>query len=163
MSNALYPGSFDPVTLGHLDIIERASRQFDQLFIGVIHNINKHNFFTLPERIALMKEATQHLENITVVSFEGLSVACAKKYSANILIRGLRAISDFEYELQIASTNKQIAPEVETFFLMSKTEYSYVSSSLVKELAFYQADVNMYVPPCVSTAIVAKQGEKSDV
>ena len=160
MNSALYPGSFDPVTLGHIDIIERTSKRFDHLYIGIINNINKQGLFSLEERKLLMEEATKHLANVSVITFTGLSVDAAKQYGATALIRGLRAISDFEYELQLASTNHHISPNIETLFLMARTEYSYVSSSLVKELASYQADVSVYTPKCVEKALEEKFGVK---
>lgn len=154
--NALYPGSFDPLTLGHLDIIERASKRFDHLYIGIIKNIHKQGFFTLEERKVLLEESVKHIPNVSVITFDGLSVEIARTYNATVLIRGLRAISDFEYELQLAATNRHIDPEVDTLFLMSRTEYSYVSSSMVKELARYGADVSVYTSKYVEEALLAK-------
>jgi pantetheine-phosphate adenylyltransferase len=162
MNNALYPGSFDPLTFGHLDIIERASKLFDYLYIGIINNINKKGLFTLEERQAFMIEATKHLPNVKVMSFDGLSVAAAKTCDANVLIRGLRAISDFEYELQLAATNLHIAQDIETLFLMARTEYSYVSSTLVKELALYDADVSGYTTELVAKALQEKYRKEKD-
>lgn len=163
MSNALYPGSFDPVTYGHIDIIERASKHFEHLYIGIIKNINKNGLFTLEEREALMIEATKHLPNVSTIVFDGLSVDVAKKNNAFALIRGLRAISDFEYELQLAATNRHIEPAVDTLFFMARTEYSYVSSSLVKEMASYHADVSVFVPACVKQALIEKYKQKAGV
>lgn len=160
MNKALYPGSFDPVTYGHIDIIERASKSLEHLYIGVIDNMNKTPLFSTAERMALMEEATAHLPNVSVVSFSGLSVECARLHGATALIRGLRAISDFEYELQLAATNRRIDAEIETLFLMAITDFSYVSSSLVKEVSNYGADVSFYVPPCVEKALKIKEAEK---
>jgi len=160
MTNALYPGSFDPLTLGHLDIIERASKLFDHLYIGIINNINKKSLFTLEERQAFMVDAVAHLPNVNVVSFDGLSVEAAKTYDARVLIRGLRAISDFEYELQLAATNLHMAPDIETMFLMARTEYSYVSSTLIKEIASYQEDVTSYTTQLVANALTEKYGKE---
>jgi len=160
MTNALYPGSFDPLTLGHLDIIERASKLFDHLYIGIINNINKKSLFTLEERQVFMVDAVAHLPNVNVVSFDGLSVEAAKTYDARVLIRGLRAISDFEYELQLAATNLHMAPDIETMFLMARTEYSYVSSTLIKEIASYQEDVTSYTTQLVASALKEKYGKE---
>ncbi|MGL5042596.1 MAG: pantetheine-phosphate adenylyltransferase [Culicoidibacterales bacterium] len=160
MINALYPGSFDPVTNGHLDIIERSVKQFDHLYIGIIDNMQKAPMFTTVQRVMMLEKAVEHLPNVSVVTFSGLSVDCAHEYGAKALIRGLRAISDFEYELQLASTNRRINPDVETMFLMAKTEFSYVSSSLVKELSAYDADVSFYVPLCVEDALKLFEEEK---
>jgi len=156
MSKALYPGSFDPMTLGHLDIIERSSKLFEHVYIGTINNVNKKSLFTIEERQAFLVEATQHLPNVSVISFDGLSVEAAKAHEANVLIRGLRAISDYEYELQLASTNLHIAPNIETLFLMARTEYSYVSSSLVKEIASYHENVTSFTTETVAKALTAK-------
>lgn len=162
MEIALYPGSFDPITNGHLDIIKRASRKFDVLYLGIIHNINKAGFMTIAERVDLAKQSVAHLENVKVISFTGLTITCAQECGAQSIVRGLRAISDFEYELQLASTNHDMDKEIETLFLMSKTKYSYLSSSLVRELSAYGADVSLYVPACVELALQKKQEEMSE-
>ena len=162
MEIALYPGSFDPITKGHLDIIKRASKKFDKMYVGVINNINKEGFLSLDERVELAKGAVAELANVEVISFTGLTITCAQKHGAQSIVRGLRAISDFEYELQLASTNHNIDPNIETLFLMASTKYSYLSSSLVRELAVYGADISLYVPECVEQALVRKQKEKSE-
>ncbi|GBU10557.1 pantetheine-phosphate adenylyltransferase [Erysipelotrichaceae bacterium] len=159
MIKALYPGSFDPVTRGHVDIIERVSKSFGHLYIGIIENASKDAMFSIEERLILMEEATAHLRNVSVISFSGLTVKYAEEIKASALIRGLRAISDFEYELQLASTNRRINPEIETLFLMASTKYSYVSSSLVKELSLYDSDISFYVPACVEKALADKKME----
>lgn len=160
MAKALYPGSFDPITLGHLDIITRSSERFEHLYVGVIDNQNKNSLFTLEERKQLIEEAVKDMPNVSVVTFDGLSVSCAKQVGATALVRGLRAISDFEYELQLASTNKRIDANIETMFLMANTDYSYVSSSLVKELASYHADISFYVPNHVARALDVKMKDE---
>jgi pantetheine-phosphate adenylyltransferase, bacterial len=160
MAKAMYPGSFDPITFGHIDIIERASKNFDELYVGIIYNVNKNGWFSLEERKHLVEVAIAHLPNVKVVTYDGLSIRCAHEYGATALIRGLRAISDFEYELQLSSANHQLDPTVETFFLMARTEYSFVSSSMVKELATYDADVSLYVPKVVEKAMKEKVRSK---
>lgn len=157
---ALYPGSFDPITFGHLDIIERSSKIFTHVYIGVSNNIQKNKaFFSLEKRKEMIEKAVEHLPNITVVTFEGLTIQCAQELGVHCLVRGLRAISDFEYELQIAATNRQIDPHIETTFLMAKTEFSFISSSLVKELATYHSNIESYVPQVVVQALVEKGGK----
>lgn len=160
MENALYPGSFDPITNGHLDIIKRASKKVEHLYVGILQNPHKDGLFTIEERIELAKKSVEHLENVSIVTFSGLTVHFAQELHATILIRGLRAISDFEYELQLASTNHNIDDEIETLFLMANTKYSYLSSSLVKELAAFDADVSLYVPKNVEMALEKKRNEK---
>ncbi|WEG11684.1 pantetheine-phosphate adenylyltransferase [Pullulanibacillus sp. KACC 23026] len=153
---ALYPGSFDPVTLGHLDILKRASNVFDEIIVAVLHNGEKKPLFTLEERVTLLKETTQDLPNVTVESFGGLMIDFARKRGVNAVLRGLRAVSDFEYELKITSINKKLAEEIETFFMMSNSNYSFLSSSIVKEVAKYNAQVSDLVPEPVERALKAK-------
>lgn len=146
---ALYPGSFDPVTYGHLDIIESASRMFDRLIVAILKNPNKHPLFSLEQRQAQIRTATAHLANIEVTTFCGLTVTHARQQNAQVLIRGLRAISDFEFELQMAHTNKTLEPDLETIFLACSTQHSFLSSSVVKEIARYSGPIDHLVPPNV--------------
>ena len=159
---AIYPGSFDPVTYGHLDIIERASRVVDELIIGVLVNSEKHPLFSIEERIALLEKATEHLSNVTVKTFDGLTVEFCRNNNANLIIRGLRAITDFETEMQIAQTNRSIEPSVDTMFFTTSLEYSYLSSTIVKEIASYGADVSKMVPKVVEEALKNKKRESAN-
>jgi pantetheine-phosphate adenylyltransferase len=147
---AIYPGSFDPMTYGHLDIIQRSSKLFDQVIAAVVGNPGKTPLLPIPERELLITRALDGLENVTVSSFQGLTVDFAKQNNIKILIRGLRAISDFEVELGMAQTNKELYPELETIFLMSKAEYSFISSSTVKEVVRLGGDVSNFVPKAVN-------------
>lgn len=142
---AVYPGSFDPITRGHIDIIERASNMFDEVYIGVLININKNPLFSTEDRVEMVKESVAHLPNVKVVSFNGLLVDFAKQNKISFIVRGLRAVTDFEYELQIAQTNRILNPEVDTVFLTSNTEYSYISSSSVREIASFGGDFSKLV------------------
>lgn len=156
MKKAIYPGSFDPLTLGHLDIIERSARIVDELVVGVLHNSAKNSLFSLDERVSMIREMTSHLPNVTVSSFDGLLVDHMKQIDATIIIRGLRAVTDFEYELQIAQTNHVESPEVETIFLTTSLQYSYLSSTIVKEFASYGGDISKFVPKEFIDRIYAK-------
>ncbi|WP_310605323.1 pantetheine-phosphate adenylyltransferase [Anaerosporobacter sp.] len=146
MRIGVYPGSFDPVTLGHLDVIYRSSKLVDRLIIGVLNNSAKNPLFSVEERVAMIEEATKELDNVVVESFDGLLVDFADLKGANVIIRGLRAITDFEYELQIAQTNHKVNPKVDTLFLTTSVEYSYVSSSVVREIGMYGGDISPFVP-----------------
>lgn len=146
---AIYPGTFDPVTNGHLDIIERASKLFDKVIITIAVNSSKKPLFTKEERLDMIKNVTKKYKNVTVDSFDGLLVSYAKKKKASVIIRGLRAISDFDYEFQIALTNRKLEPEVNTIFLMPSEKYSFLNSSLVRELASFKANVKEFVPDYV--------------
>lgn len=146
MKIALYPGTFDPVTLGHLDIIRRAAGVCDKLVIGVLPNSAKRPWFSVEERIELIKKVTSDLDNVEVESFDGLTVDFGKKIGASVIVRGLRAITDFEYELQIAQINHRLNPDIDTIFFTTSVEYSYVSSSIAKEVASYGGDVSGLVP-----------------
>jgi pantetheine-phosphate adenylyltransferase len=146
MKKAIYPGSFDPVTFGHMDIIERSSKIVDELVIGVLNNSAKNSLFSLDERVSMIKEMTKDLPNVTVSSFDGLLVDYMREIGATIIIRGLRAVTDFEYELQIAQTNHVQSPEIETVFLTTNLKYSYLSSTIVKEFASYGGDISKFVP-----------------
>ena len=146
MKRAIYPGSFDPLTLGHLDMIERSAKIVDELVIGVLNNSAKNSLFSLDERVSMIKEMTESMPNVTVAFFDGLLVAYMKEINATIIVRGLRAVTDFEYELQIAQTNHVENPEVETIFLTTSLQYSYLSSTIVKEFASYGGDISKFVP-----------------
>jgi len=161
MKRGIYPGSFDPVTLGHLDIIKRASEIVDELIIGVLKNSTKKNLFSTEERIELLQRVTADIPNVRIISFDGLLVDCAQEYGTKTIIRGLRAVTDFEYELQIAQTNKRLRPEVDTIFLTTSVEYAYLSSSIVREIASYGGDISHFVPQCILEDVYkkAKRGE----
>ena len=146
MRRAIYPGSFDPVTFGHQDIIERSSAIFDELIVGVLNNSAKNSLFSLDERVSMLRELTKDIPNVKVDSFDGLLVDYMKTCGATIIVRGLRAVTDFEYELQIAQTNHVENPEVETVFLTTNLNYSYLSSSVVREFAAYGGDISKFVP-----------------
>ncbi len=160
MTIAVYPGSFDPVTNGHLDVIKRGSELFDEVIVGVLHNSLKSPLFSDEERVNMLKEATRHLPNVRIVSFSGLSVDFARKYKAKVIIRGLRAITDFEYELQMAQTNRVLAPDVDTTFLTTSLEYAYLSSTTVKEVATFGGDITKFVPEFVMEAVHQKLDNK---
>ena len=145
----LYPGTFDPLTNGHLDLIQRAEKLFGNVVVAVLENTSKSPTFALNRRIIQINKAISHLQNINVISYQGLTVDCAKEVNANIILRGLRAMSDFEYELQIAHTNKSLNSKIETIFLSTNTNYSFLSSSLVKEVAKFGGEVNHMVPEAV--------------
>lgn len=149
MIRAIYPGSFDPVTLGHMDIIKRSAEKVDELIIGVLNNNTKNPLFTVEERVEMLIELTKDYENVKVEAFSGLSVEFVKKKNANVIIRGLRAISDFDYELQMAQTNRKLYPEADTMFLTTSLEYAYLSSTTVKEVAYFNGDITGFVPPNV--------------
>lgn len=146
MGKAIYPGSFDPVTFGHQDIIERSAAIFDELIVGVLNNSSKNSLFSVDERVSMLKELTKDLPNVTVDSFDGLLVDYMKESGATIIVRGLRAVTDFEYELQIAQTNHVEYPKAETIFLTTNLKYSYLSSSVVREFAAYGGDISKFVP-----------------
>ena len=145
----LYPGTFDPLTNGHLDLIERAQKIFGSVIVAVLENTNKIPTFSLGQRIVQIKKSVYHLSNVEVISFSGLTVDCAKKFKADLILRGLRAMSDFEYELQISHTNKSLNKDIETIFLSTDTNFSFLSSSLVKEVAKFNGEIKHMVPPPV--------------
>ncbi|EAK8417748.1 pantetheine-phosphate adenylyltransferase [Listeria cossartiae subsp. cayugensis] len=153
---AVIPGTFDPITNGHLDIIERAAKIFDVLYVSVLNNSSKKPLFTVEERMEMIKQVTAHLPNVQVESASGLTVDYAAKRGATAIVRGLRAVSDFEYEMQIASMNRTLNAEIETFFVMTNTKYSFLSSSMVKEVAQYQGDIRELVPEIVNEQVQAK-------
>ncbi|WP_088013057.1 pantetheine-phosphate adenylyltransferase [Gottfriedia acidiceleris] len=153
---AVCPGSFDPITLGHLDIIKRGARVFDEVIVVVLNNSAKNSLFTLEERKELITEATKAIPNVRVDSFSGLLMDYAKKINASAILRGLRAVSDFEYEMQITAMNKKLVDEIDTFFVMTNNQYSFLSSSIVKEVAKYGGNVKDLVPDCVNIALTEK-------
>ncbi len=156
MKTAVYPGSFDPVTMGHLDIVHRTSQIFDKVIIGVLNNRAKSPLFSVEERVNMLKEVTKELPNVEVQSFAGLLIDFVRQNHAQIIVRGLRAITDFEYELQMAQTNRVMAPEVDTLFLTTNLRYSYLSSSIVKEIAAGGGDITAFVHPYVAEQMKRK-------
>jgi len=158
---AVYPGSFDPITMGHLDIIERAAKIYDKLIVGVLENPEKKNsLFSIDERVELISRSISHIQNIEVESFNGLTISYLKKKKANIIIRGLRAVSDFEFEFQMASINHKLDPSIETIFMMTNSKYSFLSSSIVKQVAMYGGCIKELVPEQIIKDIVKKIGRK---
>ena len=147
MAIAIYPGSFDPVTFGHLDIIHRATRLFDEVIVGVLNNSAKSPLFSAEERVNILKKVTEDIPNLKIKSFSGLSVNFAKECNAKVIVRGLRAITDFEYELQLAQTNRILDKDIDTMFLTTSLEYAYLSSSTFKEAASFGADISEFLPP----------------
>ena len=162
MRIAVYPGSFDPVTLGHGDIIERTAKMFDKVIIGVLNNNVKTPLFSVKERVNMLKEVTAHLPNVEVQSFEGLLVDFLRRNDAQVIVRGVRAVTDFEYELQMAQTNRVMAPEIDTIFLTTNLKYSYLSSSIVKEIAFYDGQISQFLAPEVEERVRAKVAERAE-
>ncbi|MEK8132005.1 pantetheine-phosphate adenylyltransferase [Paenibacillus filicis] len=153
---AVYPGSFDPVTHGHMDIIRRAANVFDKLVVAVLNNSSKNPLFSVEERTELLRQATADLPNVEIDSFRDLLINYMKQKDAHLIVRGLRAVSDFEYELQLASTNRKLCEDIETFFMTSSPQYSYLSSSIVKEIARFHGPVTDLVPPVVEQALRVK-------
>ncbi len=153
---AIYPGTFDPVTNGHTDLIVRASRLFSEVIIGVASSPSKKPLFSLEQRVDMIKQVTSDLNNVTVVGFSGLLIDFAKQHQAKVLIRGLRAVSDFEYEFQLANMNRQLSPELESIFLTPAEGNSFISSTLVKEVALHSGDVSKFVNPIVKTVLDQK-------
>ncbi len=156
MLRAIYPGSFDPVTFGHLDIIERSSSLVDELIVGVLNNNAKCPLFSVEERVRMLEEVTKSIPNVRIIPFEGLLADFAKAMDARMVIRGLRAITDFEYELQMAQTNHKLSPQLETAFLTTGLAYSYLSSSIVKEVAAFGGDISQFVPEIIIEKIQEK-------
>lgn len=153
---ALYPGTFDPITNGHVDLAQRAARIFDRVIVAVAANKGKAPLFDLEERVALAEEALKELRNVEVLSFETLTVDCARATGAGVLLRGLRAVSDFEFEFQLAGMNRHLGPELETMFLTPSEKYAFLSSSVVREIAKLGGDVSSFVPEPVKNALVRK-------
>lgn len=156
MTLAVFPGSFDPITLGHLDVLSRATKVFDEVRVLLVHNSRKQTLFTVDERIQLIQEAVAHLPQVTVDAYEGLTVQYVKDVNSHAMLRGLRGTSDFEYEMQVAAVNRTFAPEVETFFLATSGEFAFISSTIVKEAAKYKQALDQLVPACVANALVQK-------
>jgi pantetheine-phosphate adenylyltransferase len=155
---AIYPGTFDPVTYGHIDLIRRAGKIFDKVIVAVARNDSKNPLFSVEERVDMLKDVTKGMKNISVDSFEGLVVNYIKKRGARVMIRGLRMLSDFEYEFQMALTNRKLSPEIEMIFMMPSEQYSYISSKLIKEAAGLGACVNHFVPKKVQKLLKEKFG-----
>ena len=158
MKKAIYPGSFDPITYGHIDIIRRAADIFDELTVSVLNNKGKTPLFSVDERVNIIKEATRDLPNVTVESYDGLLVDYCEKNNARVIIRGLRAITDFEFELQLAQTNRKLSRKVDTIFLTTSLEYAYLSSSTVKEVASFGGDISKFVPEFIARLVYEKYG-----
>jgi pantetheine-phosphate adenylyltransferase len=157
---AIYPGSFDPLTNGHLDVVQRAAKLFDRVIVAVAQNDSKHPLFTLTERVALVKKAVAHLPNVKTDSFDGLLVEYVAACKAKAIVRGLRAVSDFEFEFQLALMNRKLDENIETIFMMPKDTYTFLSSRIVKEIARLGGDVKAFVPPNVQTALQKKLNPK---
>ncbi len=156
MRRAVYPGSFDPPTLGHIDIVERASKLFDELIVAIGVNSDKSPFLPVEDRKSLLSECLGHLNNVKVLDFAGLLVDFARQQDCQVIVRGLRAVSDFEYEFRVGMANRRMAPGIETLFLISRDEYSFLASSVVREVARLGGDTALFVPPAVSKAIVSR-------
>ena len=156
MKRAMYPGSFDPLTFGHLDIIERSAKMVDELNVAVLKNNAKNPLFSVEERVSMIKELTAQMPNVTVSTFDGLTADYARQIGATIIVRGLRAVTDFEYELQIAQTNHVVNPQVDTIFLTTSLSYSYLSSTIVKEVASYCGDISKFVPEAIVEKVYSK-------
>lgn len=163
MLRAIYPGSFDPVTYGHLDVIKRSCKIVDELIVGVLNNNAKMPLFSAEERVKMLKEVTKDLTNVKIVLFNGLLIDFARQQGADVVIRGLRAITDFEYELQMSQTNHKLEPGVETMFLTTSIEYSYLSSTTVKEIAAFGGDISQFVPEAVAVELEKKMKVKRRV
>lgn len=153
---AIYPGTFDPITNGHLDVVTRTASMFEQIIVAIAHSAGKQPLFTLEERVALAKEVTARFNNVEVITFNGLMVNFAREKGANILIRGLRSVADFEYESQLAKMNRHLMPELETVFLLPSEQYSFISSALVKEVAFLGGNIASLLPASITEALLAK-------
>ena len=156
MRTAIYPGSFDPVTYGHIDIIDRAAKIFDHVTVGVLSNQSKKPLFTVAERVDMLREIVRDLPNVDVTSFSGLLVDFARACNSQVVIRGLRAITDFEYELQMSQTNRIMNPDLDTVFFTTDLKYSYLSSSTVREVAYFHGDISAFVPPLVEREMLKK-------
>lgn len=158
MIKVIYPGTFDPITKGHLDLVDRAARLFDKIVIAVAESPKKTPLFDLSDRIRMAEEVTAHLDNVEVTGFSSLLATFLEEQNAQVILRGLRAVSDFEYEFQMANTNRVLAPGVESLFLTPAEQYSYISSTLVREIASLGGDVSTFVAPCVRKALIKKFG-----
>lgn len=158
---AIYPGTFDPITYGHIDLIKRAAKIFDKVVVAIAHNKSKGVLFSVEERVEMLKDAVKGIPNVVVDDFDGLVVKYVKKMGSNVMIRGLRMISDFEYEFQMALTNRKLADDIETIFMMPHEDYSYVSSKLIKEAAALGADVSNFIPKKAEAALKKKLSKRS--
>ena len=154
---AIYPGTFDPMTIGHVDVVQRASRMFDDVVVAVAASTNKNPFFSLEERVDMATRITDELDNVTARAFDGLLVDLAAKVDSKVIVRGLRAISDFEYEVQIAAVNRHLSPSIETIFISASHDYTFLSSSIVREIARLDGDVGEFVHPLVVEAFAARR------
>ncbi|MCR5215786.1 MAG: pantetheine-phosphate adenylyltransferase [Lachnospiraceae bacterium] len=163
MKKAVYPGSFDPVTLGHLDIIQRAASMFDELIVAVLNNNSKSPLFSVQERVNMLFEVTKDIPNVKVVSFSGLLVDFVEEIDAHIVVRGLRAITDFEYELQMSQTNRLLNSKVDTVFLNTNLKYSYLSSSMVREVAAFGGEITKFVPETIVSKVYDKYGVHKEI
>ena len=153
---AIYPGTFDPITLGHVDIVVRASPMFDQVILAVAGSTSKNTIFSVEERIELASKVLEKIKNVKIIQFNGLMVDCAKENNASVILRGLRAVSDFEYEFQLAGMNRKLMPEADTIFLPTSQKYTYISSSLVREIAKFGGDITDFVPKIVKNVLIDK-------
>jgi len=153
---AIYPGTFDPITNGHLDLVARAAQLYDEIIIAIAENKTKTPLFSLEERVALAKTVTANFSNVRVIGFDNLLVDCAKQHSARVIMRGLRAVSDFEYEFQLAGMNRLLAPDLETVFLTPAEKYEFISSSMIREIARLKGDVSCFVAECVHQQLIEK-------
>ncbi|MFA0757561.1 MAG: hypothetical protein PVTTEEND_001528 [Candidatus Fervidibacter sp.] len=160
MVKAVYPGTFDPITNGHLDVIERGARIFDEVIVAVTTNPAKTPWFTVQERVAMIEACCRHLPNVRVMAFEGLLVSFARQQGATVILKGLRAVSDFDYEFQMAAMNRQLAPDIETLFLMTSLPFAYLSSSIVKEIALLDGNLSGLVPDLVAEQLRQKAMER---
>jgi len=160
-TTAIYPGTFDPITNGHIDLVVRASKLFDRVIVAIAINPSKEPAFTLEERVALAKQTLAGIDNVEVCGFQGLLIDVAQQKGAKVILRGLRAVSDFEYEFQLAGMNRKMQPDVETMFLTPAEQYTYISSSLVREIATLGGDVSEFVAPCVKDALLLKTTNNS--
>lgn len=156
MKTAIYPGSFDPITNGHLDLIERASRIFDRLIVTILYNNRKQPLFSLEERISMIEKAVSHLDNVEVKFYSGLLVDWARENDCHIIVRGLRAVTDFEYEIQMSQTNRLLSPELDTVFVTTDMKYGYLSSSTVREVAYFHGDLSHFVPDFIAEELRKK-------
>ena len=163
MTTAIYPGSFDPVTVGHLDIIKRAAKLFDRVIVAVLVNVEKKPWFTIEERTELLKKAAAGIDNVEVSSFDGLLVDFAARQNASAIVKGLRAVSDFEYEFQMALTNRKLDNNIETVFLTSSAENTYLSSSIVKQVGLLGGDISTFVPDCIKDEILLRIKQRSNM
>ena len=158
---AIYPGTFDPITLGHVDIVVRASPMFDQVILAVAGSTSKNTIFSVEERIELASKVLEKIKNVKIIQFNGLMVDCAKENNASVILRGLRAVSDFEYEFQLAGMNRKLMPEADTIFLPTSEKYTYISSSLVREIAKFGGDITDFVPKVVKNVLIDKLAASS--